>query len=377
MVGELEHQAAQRDLSPAKARPGARVSRRVAAPGRLDQRRRGREGERQTLAGDGVERACGVADQKHAAARHGAHRSPEWSAAAHRGFGMVRRGSETATQRREPVQEGVVIARASVRGRPEKRDADAFGADGRDVCFRSVGPVHLDVVGPGREPEMAPHAEPLPGRRPHREPAGAAHLAVQAVGAHQPARLDRALLGLEEDVVAARDDGPGRAPEPHFRADRPGAGQEGARQRRAPHAEPRSVGEVGPRHDVAVDVADAAEWMAVLPGDRDSETREPGDSRWHQPFAAGLVERTLPALDDDGAAAGLCGEDGDREPRRPGTDDGVVVAVVHGGHVREVYQSARERLAGRCGDKSATDRAAGRGPGAARARAGRGASARS
>src|SRR5207237_965547 len=126
--------------------------------------------QRQPLAGDGVDIARGVADQRHALSDPRAHLAPERAGAAR--FRLCGRAVEPRGQGREARQQcfeaGAIFERAFV---PEEGDVDAGGADRRDVGLGAALPVDLDEGGPARQREMTTQSE---------APTRATNVAVQA-----------------------------------------------------------------------------------------------------------------------------------------------------------------------------------------------------
>ena len=86
----------------------------------------------------------------------------------------------------------------------------------------------------------------------------------------------------------------------------------------AAHAEAAGAGKVTLGHEVAVEIADAAEGEAA---GIDADLPQAHHGVGHQPLAAGLVDRWTGAVDHRGGEPGEARADGGRESRGAAADD--------------------------------------------------------
>ena len=257
------------------------------------------EDEAESRAGDGVDGAGRIADERDRAPRYrrqaavgGDTGALGWRAAEAVGDGG--KGAESV------VKAQVWIAR-------DEHDAGFAFADGCDVELAAATPMELDEIAPGRDGVMTAEAEAAAVAAAGIETGPAADAGLRAIGADDPAGADFAAAGVDD---AAFNAGDGCAPQ-QANAERRGAIDHDFVQRGAAQAKAGTGAKFRLGGQAAGAETDAAKRMACRLPDRDAQRARGGDAVRHDAFAAGLV---------DGRAAAIGHGDVETEP--PGGDRG-------------------------------------------------------
>lgn len=270
------------------------------------------EGEAQTFASDGIDRAGGVANEGEVAA------IDIWESAiggdgSAFGGGMGS-GGEAGGQLGK-LSQGMIQTKMGVAG--NERGANFLRADGGYIDLAASAPVQFHVIGPGRdaivyaetvaeaEGRLGGEASPLP------------NAGMEAIGADDPTGGD----GFTQDGDARRADGGyGRAPQ-HAHAGGCGGLHHSRMEDCAAHTERVAFGKGGGHGNAAIDEANAVEGLRVKSVQRYAEAAQGGQAIGHQAFAANLVDGRACAIGEGDIETFAARGNGRREARGTASDD--------------------------------------------------------